>query len=251
VKEKAKGALASVLFDTAFVSGRRAAAYLRTLGYQPAWLEIGYDVVDNKYFEARASYVPRKEASSQNRPFLFVGRLDPVKNLKLLLESFSIYRQEGGRRKLKIVGAGPLDQELRRKATCADLRDAVDFEGYQKYEQLPDHYAHAYCLILPSLSEPWGLVVNEAMASGLPVIVSDRCGCADELVDQGENGLVFPAEDRSALVQCLHRIDALNQQQWEMMGLRSQQIVRSFSPQCWAEAVGRLVEEHAKCKAAA
>jgi 1,2-diacylglycerol 3-alpha-glucosyltransferase len=254
-KERPKGFLASSLFNAAFVSGGRAVSYLRSLGYRAASLETGYDVVDNNYFETRVAQIRNEGATPQQYPFLFVGRFDPVKNLHLLIESFGAYRKDGGQRNLKMVGTGPLDREIRGIVAKRGLSEAIHFAGYQNYAQLPAHYARAHCLILPSLSEPWGLVVNEAMASGLPVIVSDRCGCADELVDHGNNGFVFPAEDGSVLVDCLHRMDSLTREQWEATGLCSRRIVASFSPQSWAEAVSRLVdrclEEGARCTAAA
>jgi glycosyltransferase involved in cell wall biosynthesis len=177
--------------------------------------------------------------------------LHPFKNIPLLLDAFAEYRRQGGHRNLEIVGQGPLEHELKCVADGSNIRGFITFSGYQTYESLPECYARARCLILPSLSEPWGLVVNEAMASGLPVIVSDRCGCADELVENGRNGFVFPAQSVDELTKRMFEVDALNDEEWGAMARRSQEISARFSPETWADAVLRLVQGQARCSTAA
>ena len=95
-------------------------------------------------------------------------------------------------------------------------------------EQLPPIYASAGCFVLPSLSEPWGLVVNEAMASGLPVLVSNRCGCAPDLVREGENGFLFDPARPDELACLMERIcgGTLDRQAF---GAASRRIVAAFS----------------------
>src|ERR1035441_6578083 len=86
---------------------------------------------------------------------------------------------------LRIVGYGPLEGSLRLKAESLGLNDIVQFAGPRKHSQLPEVYHSADVLLLPSTSEPWGLTVNESMLCGLPAIVSQRCGCARDLVNPG------------------------------------------------------------------
>jgi glycosyltransferase involved in cell wall biosynthesis len=85
----------------------------------------------------------------------------------------------------------------------------VTFLGHIDYEELPTIYSRARCLVLPSMVEQWGLVVNEAVAAGLPVLLSDRCGAAADLLVEGENGYSFNPERQSEMVDCLRRIASM------------------------------------------
>ena len=92
-----------------------------------------------------------------------------------------------------------MENALKATVQRIGLEESIQFFGFQAYDSIPAWYARTACLILPSVSEPWGLVINEAMASGLPVIVSDRCGCADDLVEDGANGYIFSAKNADSL----------------------------------------------------
>lgn len=242
-KETFKARITRWLFQKAFVSGQRSAAYLETLVGRTLPVERGYDVIDNANFATRVSEIREKSRKdNSSSPFLFVGRLAAAKNLPLLLSAFASYKRRGGRRTLDIVGHGPLESSLKESAVQAGLADSVRFAGFQAYESLPKWYARACCLILPSVSEPWGLVVNEAMASGLPVIVSDRCGCVDDLVEDGLNGYIFSAVESESLTERMLAIDGLTQLDLEAMGKQSREIIARFTPDTWADAVVRLIE---------
>jgi len=242
-REKIKTWMAKGLFQKAFVSGKRSAFYLQSLSGRMLPFEEGYDVVDNAFFASRVAEIRSNATSEALNSFLFVGRLAEVKNLPLLLDAYRSYKQDGGHRNLEIVGHGPLEHSLKASVQRAGLEDSIQFFGFQSYDSLPAWYARTACLILPSVSEPWGLVVNEAMASGLPVIVSDRCGCADDLVEDGLNGYIFSAKDADSLTKCMVTFDALSEADRRAMGRRSQEIIARFSPETWADAVLRLVEE--------
>jgi glycosyltransferase involved in cell wall biosynthesis len=144
-----------------------------------------------------------------------------------------------------------MENSLKSSVHRAGLEESIRFFGFQPYDSIPAWYARSACLILPSISEPWGLVVNEAMASGLPVIVSDRCGCADDLVEDGRNGYIFPAEDADSLTKRMFTFDALSETDLGAMGRRSQEIIARFSPETWADAVLRLVDGKAETYAVA
>jgi len=103
------------------------------------------------------------------------------------------------------------------------------------------YYAFAHAFVLPSRREPWGLVVNEALAAGLPVIVSNRCGCAGDLVAHGVNGLVFDANREEELTDFLWRVDRWGLKEREFAGRRSEELVSRYSLRNWAEEVLRLV----------
>lgn len=120
--------------------------------------------------------------------FIYVGRISEEKNIRLLLDSF--YHKNF---KLIIVGEGHLEKEMREIAT-----ENIHFSGYINNIELADIYAKSDCFILPSISEPWGLVIEEALANGLPVIVSNKVGCHFDLVND-DNGIVFNIEETNGL----------------------------------------------------
>jgi glycosyltransferase involved in cell wall biosynthesis len=133
---------------------------------------------------------------------LFAGRFMEVKRLPDLLDA---YAGVADRAALLLAGDGPIRAALEARSRALGLKH-VRFAGFQNQTALPRCYAAADLLVLPSSSEAWGLVVNEAMCFGLPVIVSDRVGAGPDLVTSGVNGLVFPAGDVAALRACLERL---------------------------------------------
>ena len=108
------------------------------------------------------------------------------------------------------------------------MNDRVHFPGFVQYDDLPVYYALArYALLLPSLKDTWGLVVNEAMASGLPVLVSDRCGCASHLVEENENGYVISPESTEAITNRLIRFAELSDEAHASMADASASIIKT------------------------
>jgi 1,2-diacylglycerol 3-alpha-glucosyltransferase len=234
-----KRSLVTLLFHGGVVGGMRAASYLRRLGIPEDKIAGSYDVVDNDYFVSEAERC-RAEASGRPPYFLFVGRLAAEKNIPTLLQAHARYLASGGEWELVVVGDGPLRQQLQKQAKAEVQSGKVIFAGHKVIRELPDFYAFAGCLVLPSIREPWGLVVNEAMASGLPVIVSSRCGCSDDLVEDGLNGFIVDPHSASGLAAALERVSKLPRAEWRLMAARSQAIVRRYSPERWADEVRRL-----------
>jgi glycosyltransferase involved in cell wall biosynthesis len=246
--ERFKGLLVRKLFNCGVAGGKRASAYLRQLGISPSCIGIGYDMVDNDFFSA-PSETPVEPAIVASRPyFLFVGRLAHEKNVSGLLRVFDAYRASGGDWSLVIAGDGPLNLRLREEASMKRSASKIFFVGYKAGRELHSLYASAGCFVLPSLREPWGLVVNEAMASGLPVIVSSRCGCSDDLVLDGQNGYVFNPSSHQEFLYNLVRISKLPPAERALMGMRSREIVSYYSPQLWANEIQRLSDLHLSTK---
>src|SRR5439155_16698329 len=127
-----------------------------------------------------------------------------------LLRGFAGYRKAAGPDPwdLVLLGDGPLRPEVDRLIGELGLTGAVHLPGFQQYPDLPTYYGLAGAFVHASTSEPWGLVVNEAMAAGLPVLVSDRCGCAPDLVADGVNGFTFAPQDHARLAGLMCRIAA-------------------------------------------
>lgn len=206
IRETFKSVLMNV-FDGALVAGRPHVEYLRRLHVPANVIKIVGNCVDNEYFDREAAKV-RGERDITRLPakvFLFVGRLIPEKNVSGLLRGYERYRRFAGANSwsLVIVGHGPEEEVLRRQA--ADI-NGVHFTGLKQVDELPQYYGRAGCFVLPSLSEPWGLVVNEAMASRLPVLVSSRCGCATDLVDNGVNGFLFDPLSYKSIAEALLKV---------------------------------------------
>ena len=245
-KELFKGALLRSLFDWAIAGGHPHARYLQALGFPAERIGRYYDVVGNDFFYTECLALRRARVAAEfglpSRYFLYVGRLAPEKNVDGLLEAYCDYRQGGGSWPLVIVGDGPLALTLRARAEACPFAAEIVFAGHKGHRELPPYYAFASCFILPSTREPWGLVVNEAMASGLPVIVSERCGCAEDLVVPGKNGFVFNPAVNGELSGCLSLISTLAPDHLELMGQRSHERISTYSPQNWAAEVARIVK---------
>jgi glycosyltransferase involved in cell wall biosynthesis len=133
-----------------------------------------------------------------------------------------------------LSGAGPLEADLRALVAAAGLGSRVVFPGFLQYGDLPACYGLAGAFVLPSGSDQWGLVVNEAMAAGIPVLVSSRCGCTPELVRPGENGFTFEPGDPVVLAGLLQRVAGMQPEERAAMGSLSRKVVAAFSPEAFA-----------------
>jgi len=223
------------------VGGAAHADYLAALGMSRDRIFTGYDVVDNDYF-ARRSNAARQDAAGLrarlNLPekyFLASSRFIAKKNLPRLLEAYRGYRQPAGPAawKLVLLGDGLLKPELLARIQQLDLVGDVLLPSFKQYDELPAYYGLAGAFVHASTTEPWGLVVNEAMACGLPVLVSERCGCAPDLAAHGKNGFTFNPLDAPALTQLLRRV-AGNECDRAAMGEASREIIARWPPKMFA-----------------
>src|SRR5262249_41808278 len=139
--------------------------------------------------------------------FLASARFTEKKNLPGLLRAYARYRDRCQENRtgdaqspweLVVLGDGPGRQQLEQLRDELGLSERVRLPGFQQYDVLSSYYAFARAFVHASTVEQWGLVVNEAMASGLPILLSNRCGCASMLLDEGVNGYLFDPEDREA-----------------------------------------------------
>jgi glycosyltransferase involved in cell wall biosynthesis len=235
-------------FDSAFVGGERATAYLEELGFPRDRIWRGFNVVDGEYFADRARAVRASSADWRARTglpqryFLYVGRLAPEKNLERLLRAYGNYRSHTSYPPwdLLLVGSGP--QQTALQELVADLNiPGVHWVGHQQIDELPVYYALASGFVLPSLSEPWGLVINEAMASELPVLASSRCGATGDLVFPGVNGYVFDPGDQAGLAILMDRL-ASDPSRADGMGAASGRIIANYTPESWGRALADCID---------
>lgn len=235
--ECAKGALVS-LFDAGFVGGDSHRDYLRQLGIPNGRVALGYNAVDNSYYTTTAAAAGGALLRETTPHFLVVGRLIPEKNLAALLHAYRTYVDtipSDQRHDLVLAGSGPLEASLRTLVEDLRLSDHVRFLGFIQAHELGRCYSAARAVLLPSVKETWGLVINEAMAAGLPVLVSHRCGCVRHLVREGENGFVVDPFSRESLIDGLRKLSALSEERRLAMGEASKRIVADWGLERFAE----------------
>jgi len=241
-------------FSAALAGGQLQREYLITLGLPPNRVFTGYDVVDNEYFATNAAHVRANEAAFRmelNLPekyFLASARFVEKKNLLTLLRAYASYRELAGRPEgsspwdLVLLGDGPLRETINSELSTLNLRSHVLLPGFIQYRQLPAYYALADAFVHASITEQWGLVVNEAMATGLPVIVSNRCGCVPDLVAEGKNGFTFNPESVKNLGKLMMDMSRLSERRLEEMGGESQRIVAGFTTTHFATGAQRAID---------
>lgn len=194
-------------FDGFLYVGQRNREYLLHYGVPAERLFFSPHCVDNDAFAAASSAIRRPEG---RRRALFVGKLIGRKHPADLLHAVARLRDKPVQ--IAFAGAGELEPELRKIAAASSV-DA-DFLGFVNQSELPAVYASADVLVLPSDGqETWGLVVNEAMACGIPAIVSDVVGCGPDLIDPGQTGATFPLGDVAALASAIESVLALDPEQ--------------------------------------
>jgi glycosyltransferase involved in cell wall biosynthesis len=215
------------------VPGSAAREYLLSMGADPDRIWLAPNAVANDIYGAAS-------ASRDNRRgpvrFLFVGRLESAKGIAYLLDAWSRYRVAG---ELIIAGEGPLGRAIGRRVADTTLR-GVELTGHLDRERLAKAYGAADVFVFPSVSDPWGLVVNEAMASGLPIITTVAPGAVDDLVLDGDNGYVVRPFASEPLLRAMEQL-GMSRELRLQMGRRSTERIRDFEPGAWADGMATAV----------
>jgi glycosyltransferase involved in cell wall biosynthesis len=229
------------------VAGKSSLRYLKDLGIAEQRIFTAPNAVDTFLFAACAEEARgdaekvRERHSLPPRYFLCVGRLVRAKGVFELLEAYAQLsaevRAEIG---LVFVGEGADRAALTERASQI-APGTIQFAGFVHRENLPEFYALAEALIFPTHSDPWGLVVNEAMSCGLPVIVTSVAGCAPDLVQDGWNGYVVESADSELLAGAMLRFVKKPASRMEM-GSRSRERIEANSPRHWAEGIMKAMK---------
>ena len=188
--------------------GTRSRDYLRWFGFRPRQIALGYDTVSMERVRGLAAAPAAPEGTPfAQRHFVIVARLVPKKNVAMALEAYARYCRITGpsARELHVCGSGALESALRQRARELGLAKAV-FRGFIQAPDIARTLAQSLALILPSTEEQWGLVVNEALAMGLPVICSSNVGARDLLVRTEVNGFVIEPDNAEGLARLMQRI---------------------------------------------
>lgn len=246
-KEKLKSTLIRRMFDWAVTGGAAHVRYLHALHFPKDRIASFYDVVGNEQLRDGVTALrAATTAALHSLPeeyLLYVGRLAPEKNVDGLLHAWAEYRRRGGQRPLVLVGAGESTTSLQQLAQESGFADHVYFAGHKGSRELWPYFAFASAFILPSTREPWGLVVNEAMAAGLPVFVSSRCGCAENLVAPGENGYLFDPSAFGELTEHLLAFDGLSSADRADMAAASSRRIAEYSPNNFGTQIAQIARE--------
>jgi glycosyltransferase involved in cell wall biosynthesis len=228
------------------VPGQSAREYLRSRKIEESCIFVAPNAVDNDLFakaagQARANAArSRAELCLPGRYILFVGRLVREKGV---FDLSSAYGKLGERIReqvgLVFVGDGEARVLLQEQATRISP-GTITFCGFADREQLGTYYALAEMLVLPTYTDTWGLVVNEAMACSLPVIVSRAAGCAPDMVREDWNGLVVSPGDVAALATAMQQLIE-HPDECARMGANSLEHIAHFSPAEWALGIARSI----------
>ena len=214
------------------VSGMLNGDYYRHYGGNPHTFFLLPWAIDNERFITASAFEPGEREAMRERigiepgdvAVVFSAKLVARKDPMTLLRAVAAMRNRD-RTAIVFLGHGELREDLERFANEHRLR--AHFAGFINQVDLPKHYAMCDVFVLPSVYEPRGAVINEAMACGLPVVVTDRCGSIGDIVLEGENAFIYPAGDAIALAHALDRL-AEDPALREQMGRRSREIIATW-----------------------
>lgn len=216
-------------FDFAFVPGPEQAQFARKMGFDT--------IVDGAY----SCDVPRFSAVHEQRNgdfwmkpqknLFYVGRYAPEKFINELQDAFiEVNRATGSRWTLTCAGTGPLWQERRDDPSIVHL-------GFMQPDQLLDTMCLAHAFVLPSTFEPWGVVVHECAAAGLPMVLSDAVGARHAFLEPTKNGFLHRASSTEDLRRALHQIMTASDQELNAMSQHSYYLAHKITPETWSRSL--------------
>jgi glycosyltransferase involved in cell wall biosynthesis len=247
IKEALKRILVS-RFDGAIVAGEKHRRYARSLGIPMHRSRVGFDVIDVGHFRESARRAIEQAEHTRHRfglPQRYVLCVSRFVERKNVLDVIDAYVRAGLPERdvhLVLVGRGPLEAVIRNKIETLGLRDRVLIFTEIVNSDMPAFYALSDFIVLASAFDQWGLCVNEAMACGRPAIVSETCGCANELVHDGINGFVVHPGDVDQLADRVRRLsvdDTLRRR----FAAAAESTISTWTPEFFAENVLALADE--------
>lgn len=224
-------------------------AYYRALGVPEEKIFDVSNTVDNDRFIAASTCsreqrvaIRKQYGLSIDRPVvLYASKFIRRKHPDVVIRAMACLRDRGFAATLFMVGAGEMEQELRNLSTSLGIMDSVVFGGFINQAALPRVYAGCDVFVLPSENEPWGLIVNEAMCAGIPVVVSDEVGCVADLVKDGVNGYQIKPGDMHSLAMALEKLLS-DKARREQMGAASLSIIRDWNYERCRQGIGEALQ---------
>jgi glycosyltransferase involved in cell wall biosynthesis len=238
--------LALAPYHGGLVSGAASRCYLRALGMRKRPIATGYDTLSVARVRREANAPPAPDgAPHQARVFLIVARCVPKKNLATALDAYAAYARNAQAerrtpRPLWLYGDGPERPMLERRVAARGL-NGVRFCGFCQPVEIARGLAHALAVLLPSRSEPWGLVVNEAFAMGVPALVSNRAGCVHDLVQTDANGAVLDPNGPAAWANAMACLDD-DSAHWRRLAAGARDSADHGDVRHFAEGAARLLD---------
>lgn len=229
------------LVDAAFVGGINQRTYLINLGFENMRIYEGCDIVDNDFFNQEIKESDLIKLNLPNQFFLTSCRFVEKKNLKTLIKAFSLLSDEYPDWSLVLAGDGPLRTDLENLVIDYDISDKVHFPGYLNYLDMKNAYAASSCFVLPSTTEQWGLVVNEALASGLPVICSENVGSAPNLLSKKHVGYTFNPYSSDDLKEKM--ISIIQELETQDFGTDSREVVSKWGREKYSRNIKKASEQ--------
>jgi len=215
-------------FDGAFVPGSRSKIFAEKMGF------LNFRVLEGLYVGNDSLFSP--DFAGIKSDFLFSGRLVLEKNIKSLLDGYKVYREKVNEPwNLKIAGQGPLEAILTEY-------EGVNYLGQLSQSELSLEMKNSRFLVLPSLKERWGVVIQESVLSGTPVICSAYCGSADYFVRDNESGYIINSVDSISISECLIKAHHQTTQEFREMCDKSIQLAYQFTPETWAKSLLELIK---------
>lgn len=228
-RQRLAGALGSVgyfdrYYSHVWVAGVWQYEFARRLSFKRS--QIIYDLysADLEKFSKRLDSSVTLQTGQYPHRFMFVGRLEVVKGLDILLAAWADLGARRGDWELLIIGSGSM-------RTLVSNAESVCFKDFLQPEQLSQERSKAGCFVLPSRQEPWGVVVHEFAAAGLPILASDVVGAASAFVIDGYNGFIFQQGSVMALREAMAKIIACSDDELRLMGQRSHELSSRITPQ--------------------
>jgi glycosyltransferase involved in cell wall biosynthesis len=230
-------------YDGAITASARSIDYLHFLGFHRRPVLPGCDGVSLERVRSDARLAGGDKLDFAERGFVFAGRFIAVKNLELLIEAYARYVELAGpeARRLHLAGSGPLEAELRRRVAALGLEDRVIFAGFLTGPDFAGLLNSSLALVLSSYSETWGMVVNEALALELPVLVTSSPGSRDALVRNLVNGYVVENGSREGLARAMLALGA-DKPHWQAMRRASGERAWLGDVERFADAVELLLD---------
>jgi glycosyltransferase involved in cell wall biosynthesis len=221
-------------FDFMCVPGYYQYEFMRFLGFKKNQIFIGAYTPNIDIFNEFYLNNPNTNRR-QNKTFLYLGRLEKEKGLKLLLDCFNILCNDYSFR-LIVIGNGS-------QKSLIESNNFVDYYPFMDQKDLINHLKEIDYFILPSNYEPWGVVIHEMAAAGIPIICSDSCGARSSFVFNNYNGFVFKNNSENSLLNCLKLVFQLPIEKMELFKKRSFDLSKSITPSLWAESINSFLND--------
>ncbi|MEH2048732.1 glycosyltransferase family 4 protein [Nostoc sp.] len=224
--------------NSVVVAGERSWQYASRLGIEPANIARGVYGID---YDAWSPLWEQRLQSQWPRSFLFVGRYIAIKAVDVLVEAYQIYRsQVSNPWTLVCCGQGELESQLQGQ-------QGIDNRGFLQPTEMQEVWQSAGAFILPSRFDPWPLALVEAAAAGLPIICTDACGSAVEVIRPWYNGLIIPKENPKALARAMLTLHQ-HYAELSIWGKRSQQLAAPYAADIWARRWRSLIHDAYQAK---